>query len=71
MPGEDDEPTPDALWDLPTVAEYLGVRPGTVRSYLARGQMPLPDMRFGRSSVWRAKTIKDWHEGRPSQQGED
>ena len=43
-------------WTTTDVAEYLGVRVGTVSSYRQRGQMPAPDQTIGRTHMW-APTI--------------
>lgn len=51
----------DDWWTLDDVAEFLGVEPSTVRSYVVRGQIPEPDHRLGqRMSLWRPSTIRDW-----------
>lgn len=42
------------------VAEAWDVQPGTVRAYAARGQMPTPDGRVGRSPWWHRTTITGW-----------
>lgn len=47
-------------WSVAEVAHYLGVKPRTVTSYLARGQMPRPDGYVGRSPWWKPSTIKAW-----------
>jgi predicted DNA-binding transcriptional regulator AlpA len=60
----------DDWWTVDQVAAYLGVGPSTVTSYRARGQMPAPDRYFGRTPVWRAETIREWHSRRPSQQSD-
>lgn len=52
-------------WSVADVAEHLGVSPATVRSYAARGQMPAPDGRIGRSPWWWSTTITQWD--RPGQ----
>jgi periplasmic divalent cation tolerance protein len=59
--------TPDRnaeWWTTSDVAEYLGVRIGTVSSCRNRGQMPEPDQTVDRSPVWRPDTIITWHERR-------
>jgi predicted DNA-binding transcriptional regulator AlpA len=55
------------LWDTKAVADYLGVTASTVRAYVARNEMPAPDMKLAGGWVWHASTIRDWHENRPSQ----
>jgi len=79
VPGEDPEVGPaemmrgrrlradKGLMDVAAVAERLGVTPGTVRSYVARHQMPEPYARFGRSPVWREADIEAWIASRPGQ----
>jgi hypothetical protein len=52
-------------WTTSDVAEYLGVKVGTVSSYRLRGQMPPPDMTVGRTHMWKPERIRQWHEGRP------
>ncbi len=49
-----------AQWTAPQVAEHWGVTPATVRAYAARGQMPPPDGRIGRSDWWLPATIQAW-----------
>ena len=56
------------LWDTKAVAAYLGVSASTVRAYVARKQMPAPDLQLGGNWIWYAATIKEWHASRPSQQ---
>ncbi|WP_344802660.1 helix-turn-helix transcriptional regulator [Microlunatus ginsengisoli] len=56
---------PTDWWTTEEVATFLGVSSSTIRSYLARGQMPEPDRRFGRLPAWRPATIRDWNERRP------
>ncbi|MBB5785592.1 NUDIX domain-containing protein [Jiangella mangrovi] len=52
-------------WTTDHVAEYLGITASTVRAYLARDQMPEPDMRVGPQRLWRPETIQRWHQQRP------
>jgi predicted DNA-binding transcriptional regulator AlpA len=42
------------------VAQLAGVAPSTVRAYLARGRIPPPNARRGKSPVWRVETINEW-----------
>jgi predicted DNA-binding transcriptional regulator AlpA len=56
---------PTDWWTTEEVATFLGVSSSTIRSYLARHQVPEPDRRFGRLPAWRPETIRDWHERRP------
>lgn len=58
------DPTFLAVADL---AVRLRVKPATVRTYLARGVLPPPDDRIGRSPRWRLSTIRRWEKGRPGQ----
>lgn len=50
----------DDLLDLEAAASVAGVKPATLSSYLSRGTMPEPDLRFGRAPVWRRSTINRW-----------
>lgn len=52
-------------WTTSDVAAYLGVKVATVSAYRARGQMPEPDQKLGRTQLWRPKTIIQWCENRP------
>src|SRR3954464_3924289 len=52
-------------WTTTEVADYLGVRVGTVSSYRQRGQMPAPDRTLGRTHLWRPSTIVQWQQHRP------
>lgn len=54
-------------WTINDVAEYWGVTPQTIRTYRSRrrGELPEPDAVFGRSPVWKPKTIIDFE--RPGQ----
>ncbi len=45
------------------VAAALNVLPSTIRAYLARSQMPEPDVRYGVTALWRPTTLRRW---RPS-----
>lgn len=47
-------------WTVADVAAHLEVAESTVRAYLARGQMPAPDGRLGRTPWWRPATIRGW-----------
>lgn len=65
------------LLTLADIAELLGLEYRTVRNYhqiatrrrrdggLRPGDFPAPDMRFGRSPVWKASTIASWRTRRP------
>jgi hypothetical protein len=47
-------------WTIEDVARYLGVGTSTVRAYTARGQMPPPDGKLGRTPWWKPDTIRAW-----------
>lgn len=50
-------------------AEYVGLKNGTIQSYLARNMLPEPDiyyiMRDGRRPAWTIDTIEHWINNRP------
>lgn len=50
-------------------AEYVGLKNGTIQSYLAKGILPEPDiyyiMRGGRRPAWSIDTIEHWIDNRP------
>jgi 8-oxo-dGTP pyrophosphatase MutT (NUDIX family) len=52
-------------WTTSDVAEYLGLRVGTVSSYRRRSQMPAPDQTLGRTRLWHPQTIIEWQQNRP------
>jgi 8-oxo-dGTP diphosphatase len=52
-------------WTTEDVANFLKVSTSTIRSYMARKQMPEPDRRFGRLPVWQPETIRAWNANRP------
>lgn len=58
---------PDDWWTTNDVAAYLNVSTSTIRAYLARNQMPAPDRRMGRMTLWQPETIRTWHAERPSE----
>lgn len=47
-------------WTTRDVAAYLGRKESTIRAYHARGQMPQPDGRVGRTPWWKPETIRNW-----------
>lgn len=47
-------------WLREDVAEFLGVRPDTVSSYVHRGHLPPPDGRLGRTPWWHPETVRAW-----------
>jgi len=59
------EALPTDWWTTRDVATFLNVTPSTIRSYVARDQMPSADRRIGREPVWRPATIRKWHSQRP------
>ena len=63
MPEAEELPTD--WWTIADTARYLGVATSTVRSLASRQLMPAPDRRFGRTSLWRPRTIIKWNEKRP------
>lgn len=48
---------PEPQWGVDDVAEHRGVQPSTVRSYLARNQIPAPDGKIGGTPWWWRSTI--------------
>lgn len=50
----------ERLLTVNEVAEWLGVEPNTLHAYLARGQMPEPDEKYGVTNLWKESTIKEW-----------
>ena len=48
------------LLDIPAVAARRGCATSTIRSYLARGQMPPPDVRLSGVPGWYPATIEAW-----------
>jgi hypothetical protein len=55
---------PFNLVGIDGVAALAGVSAGTVRSYLARQQLPAPLLRLGGSPVWSRLAIERWAAGR-------
>lgn len=62
-----DDQTIPPQWSIADVATHIGVRPVTVRAYVARGQMPEPDGTVGGSPWWHPETITTWHAARRGQ----
>ncbi|MHB1766184.1 MAG: helix-turn-helix transcriptional regulator [Gammaproteobacteria bacterium] len=55
----------DPLWDLPTLARFLGLSPGGLRNMLGRNPGALPPLvRIGRRVRWRPETVSLWLESR-------
>lgn len=52
------------LMDTAEVAEFLKIKPDTVRWYHKRKVMPEADSYFGRTPVWQKQTIVDWQSKR-------
>lgn len=63
-PGHNDPVSDIEIWDVEQVAAELDVKPATVRSYLARGQMPAPDGRVSGAPWWKPATIHQWKANR-------
>lgn len=59
-----DNDSDDPLLEISDLAAHLGVQVTSVRRYRARGELPEPDARAGRSPLWRASTITAWQERR-------
>ncbi|MFG3287289.1 helix-turn-helix transcriptional regulator [Streptomyces sp. NPDC048179] len=69
----------DPLLDMDEVAELIGVRPGTLRTYNSRANqrraagiatdadLPEPDKSFGRTPSWRKSKIEQWRRARADQ----
>lgn len=48
------------LWTLNDVADWAGLRTGTVSSYRTRSQMPAERLTYGRTHLWEPDDIKAW-----------
>jgi excisionase family DNA binding protein len=48
------------LYTTADVASVLGVKESTVRAYAARGQIPAPSGRVGRTPYWAPDDIEPW-----------
>lgn len=48
------------LLDTAGVADLLGVKPATVRTYLMRGSIPEPDYRLSGRPIWLGATMRRW-----------
>lgn len=59
--------TSGGMMDTRAVADRLGVKPQSVRAYLARGILIEPDARYGQSPVWSVDRIEMWIASRPGQ----
>ena len=51
------------------VAARAGVAQSTIRAYVARGQMPAPTGRLGRTPWWAPEVIEPWIKDRQKEQG--
>lgn len=51
-------------YDIVGLAEHLGVKPATIRTYRYRGLLPDPDMMIGQSPYWLNATIHAWKQTR-------
>ena len=56
-----------AMMTITEVADRLGVKAETVRSYRSRGLMPEPAAVYGQSPVWTPGAIEAWIASRPGQ----
>ena len=56
---------PRDWWTTTDIAAYLGVKPATVRRYLAIGLLPDPDRSIPGRNFWKPRTITKWHASRP------
>ena len=55
--------------DIAALAEYLGYKPSTVRTYMARGQwerVPKPSVYLTVSPIWYVGDVEEWREERQS-----
>jgi hypothetical protein len=60
-------PLPE-LFTVERVAELAGISQATVRAYAARGQMPAPTGKVGRSPIWAPETIQPWLDARQARE---
>lgn len=58
-------------WTLTDIAAELGVAHSTLSSYHARGQMPAPTGKLGRTPYWESKDIEPWMAARPARRVEE
>ena len=56
---------PPGTMSIETVAKLANLTVRSVASYLARGSMPAPDYRVGKSPLWKVETIETWLSARP------
>ncbi|MEO3978753.1 hypothetical protein [Streptomyces sp. CAU 1734] len=60
------------MWDHVTTAQsaaLMGISPGTMRGYVARGQAPQPDRRISDTPLWKVESILAWESSRPGRPG--
>ena len=55
----------DELVSATEVAAMLGVKPGAVHSYRARGYLPEPFVTLGCGAIWLRADIEKWNAQRP------
>jgi predicted DNA-binding transcriptional regulator AlpA len=46
------------------LADFLGVKPGTIYSWLSRGVDIPPPIKIGSVTRWQEKTVRQWIEAR-------
>ena len=61
----DDRTDNNDIFDVPSLAAFLGVREETIYIYRARGYLPEEDVKLGNSPGWFRSTIVGWNEQRP------
>ncbi len=54
------DPMNDKLWNTEEVAEYLGVKPDTIRTW--QSQRKIPFVKVGRTTRYRKQQIDQWVE---------
>ena len=55
----------ERFWTHRDIAEFLGITESSVRVYVAQGEMPPPDERYGVTNLWKPATIREWAASRP------
>src|SRR2546429_8982360 len=48
------------LLGVAEIAEMIGVGRKTVAAYVARGQMPAPDLKLACGPIWRGERVRAW-----------
>ena len=56
---------PDGQLTTNEVAVLVGVKPASIRRYVARGSFPRPDGHFGPLAWWTPETVGLWMANRP------